>query len=204
MATGGIDSRGFVDSITVHKTRHLSLGMHHSDFEAMTTDNYLINQIRVKSLINSERENCKYDIPLIGAIPPSMLQHFASLSVGARPSSLTSDYGSSAPVTEENPVVAREGFDNFSMDSMSLESQSLETSASVGIDIPKHHELEDEGVVGSVMGSMPSKGFPAVPNSLNVSRHKRAASLPSPSLEQLDEENMLKTNERTSISQASF
>ena len=97
---------GLVDSVSVDKagTRHLSLMEGFLPPDLALPDKVEIQKLWIVNLLEHEKANSKYIFPLIGAIPPSSLQHFASHAVGTlRPPSSTSDYASSTPVTDDTP-----------------------------------------------------------------------------------------------------
>ena len=205
-------SHGLLDSISrdIQRTRHLSL------VETQVPSEYELNsscdeikKLRIKILINMERENSKYDFPLVGAIPPSILHHFAKEA--GRPTSLTSDYGSSAPAAEENLNTKRPNLDDIPVGvsmSTSMETSFETVSASSSFDvqsIPKRDSEEsqedDTFVNGSfIVGSIPSKILINEPPPENP-RQGRASSLPP--LESVEELNMLSPCEdaRLSISE---
>lgn len=206
--TGLIDSAKVSDS---QKTRHLSMIETHnmisptSDF----SHEYELKKLRINNILDHERANNKYDFPLVGAIPSSMLQHFVDQPVsGIRPSSSTSDYGSSAPITEDSPGVNfKTKFNNISA-SISME-ESFQTTCSSevsgGVDIPNTRENVEEDVgslTGSInVGSVPSKLFihtddkgPPLHN-----RKDRASSLPPNAIESIEDSSSF-TLERERIS----
>ena len=170
LATGSFACKSsFVDSLTVlnmQQTRHMSLNETHP---FLSTEDFLVTGLRIKTLINTESKNDRYDFPLVGAIPPSILQHFVNQSVGARPSSLTSDYGSSAPVTDENIIIPKSSFEDLPVEITLSESFDSTTMT--------YNTIASEDTSSE--------------SSLSVIKHQRAASLPGPALEQLEEENNL-------------
>lgn len=205
-------SHGLLDSISrdIQRTRHLSL------VETQVPSGYELNssrdeikKLRIKILINMERENSKYDFPLVGAIPPSILHHYAKEA--GRPTSLTSDYGSSAPAAEENLNTKRPNLDDIPVGvsmSTSMETSFETVSASSSFDVQSNMEIpkrdseesqeDDTFVNGSfIVGSIPSKILINEPP-LENPRQGRASSLPP--LESVEELNMLSPQEDARIS----
>ena len=205
-------SQGLLDSTSrdIQKTRHLSLveTQMPSEYELRGSCDE-IKKLRIKILINMERENSKYDFPLVGAIPPSMLHHF--VKEAGRPTSLTSDYGSSAPAAEENLNTKRPNLDDIPVGvsmSTSMETSFETVSASSSFDVQSNTEIakrdseesqeDDTFVNGSFMvGSIPSKILINEPPPENP-RQGRASSLPP--LESVEELNMLSPHEDARIS----
>lgn len=87
-------------------TRHLSLletRMDEVNNPPSQSSKMEIQRLRINNLLEHERANSKYIFPLIGAVPPSGLQHFATQLGTLRPASSTSDYASSTPVGDDSP-----------------------------------------------------------------------------------------------------
>ena len=203
---------GLIDSVKVpgsQKTRHLSMIETHNIIISDFSHEYELKKLRINNILDHERANNKYDFPLVGAIPSSMLQHFVDQPVsGIRPSSSTSDYGSSAPITEDSPGVNfKTKFNNISA-SISME-ESFQTTCSSevsgGVDIPNTRKNVEEDIgslTGSInVGSVPSKLFihtddkgPPLHN-----RKDRASSLPPNAIESIEDSSSF-TLERERIS----
>lgn len=164
-----------IDSLPLHKTRHLSLlgnagMMIHQSTEADDD----LKRLRIKTLLDHERANNKYNFPLIGSIPPSVLRHFTKEAVGCRPPSTTSDYGSSAPAADDSPR-------------NSSHTKVSSPEAGPGMDIPNREgKGEEEDIAGSIIvGSIPSKMMTGNLNAdpLVHEKTERSASLPGAALE---------------------
>ena len=203
-------SEGLLDSISrdIQKTRHLSLvdTQIPSAYELQGDE---MKMLRIKTLINMERENSKYDFPLVGAIPPSILHHY--VKEAGRPTSLTSDYGSSAPAAEESLNTKRPNLDDIPVGvsmSTSMETSFETVSASSSFDVQSNMEIakrerevsqeDDTFVNGSfIVGSIPSKILINEPPP-EIPRQGRASSLPP--MESVEELNMLSPHEDARIS----
>lgn len=97
-------TKNLVDSVTVGQptTRHLSL----IDESSISNDKVEIQRLRIIGILQHEKANTKYIFPLVGTVPPSSLQHFASTAIGALNPSSSPDYVSS-PTNDSPPVSSK-------------------------------------------------------------------------------------------------
>lgn len=97
-------THGLVDSLETNQTRHLSMfGPSNSDPSQTQTE---LKKLRISMLIEHERANESYIFPLVGAIPPSVLQCFVDGDhAQARLVSLASGYSSVIPATDDSSSV---------------------------------------------------------------------------------------------------
>ena len=89
-----VATRGYVDSIkgrpSSQQFRRLSVGtpLYKDESPEESPDIEMI-RLRVRVLINSERENSNYSFPLVGSIPPSVLSLYANEALGYNPASVS-------------------------------------------------------------------------------------------------------------------
>ena len=178
-----------IDSIEVgnNRTRHLSMLepiLSPSISEAPSSPNfsqeYELKKLRINNILDHEKANNRYIFPLIGLIPSSVLRNFIghpTLVVGMRPSSSTSDYGSSSgPVTESTTL-------NGHIKSSSFDAAEL---LSHGIDIPRNSE-RDSSEIFSGSFELESLSYASTPikqlnQPLGRKHSDRSLSLPTNSL----------------------
>lgn len=69
------------------------------------TQEYELKRLRINNILDHEKANNKYVFPLVGLVPASVLHNFeCKTSSNMRPSSSTSDYGSSGPIMDDIPT----------------------------------------------------------------------------------------------------
>lgn len=69
------------------------------------TEEYELKRLAINNILAHEKANNRYVFPLVGLIPASVLHNFErQTSSSIRPSSSTSDYGSSGPNMDEVPT----------------------------------------------------------------------------------------------------
>lgn len=177
---------GFVDSVTVSRkgTKHLSLidSSMGADMDMPSGPSKMdIQKLRIVNLLEHERANSKYIFPLIGAIPPSSLQHFSGHAVGTlRPSSSTSDYSSSTPMADDTPPQSSvrtgspHGFEEQTA-SVSLSIERTEVMSSP----EEQQKLEEKPLTDQSMPSSPptSGQFLSLPE--HTAAHKSSSLPPS-------------------------
>ena len=192
-----------IESLSLLKARHLSLLGNASMLvhQSNETDDDL-KRLRIKTLLDHERANTKYNFPLIGSIPPSALRHFTKEAVGNRPPSTTSDYGSSAPAADDSPrnsshtkISSPELGPDIDIPDPSINVTEPGVSVpGAGINIPKRDSKDNEFIPSSlIVGSIPSKmmngNFNSGRGTPEPGKKERSTSLPEATLD-IDEAAM--------------